>query len=268
MKNFIVLILIFLIVPSDLNAQNFTIFTQNKRYNIKCKNCIRNYYFFGQFYIDQGKKNIINLKSLEQGINKIIPNKQDSDLIVLDIENKIYQDIKKNNKLDQNYRLNINKLVEMIQFTKKLRPNARVVLYGMPFNFNYDFQKHYNDFEKLKPLLQAVDYLTPSLYLMYSNFEKDDDYFKKYINSNLDLTFQFAEKVNKPVLPFVWYKIHTYNKISGGSEINSNLYSNYLKLIKDYKYKNKKVNGIIYWEPANETLNIDEKLDSTLKILK
>lgn len=249
-------------------SQNIRLFIQSERYTNEVSSLGEKYFFFGKYYIDRSNQGIINLSTLEAGINTRIPNKKSSDLIVLDIENKVYQDVKTKSSSDPNYQSNITKLVGMIQRVKKLRPNARVVLYGMPFNFNYDFQKHYNDFEKLKPLLRVVDYLTPALYLMYSNLEKGDDYFKKYINSNLNLTFQFAEKVNKPVLPFVWYKIHTYNKISGGSEISSCLYSNYLKLIKDYKYKNKKVDGIIYWESANQTLNINKKLDTTLKILK
>lgn len=266
MKNFIILLA--LLLASNIEAQDFTIFTQSKRYKIQCKNCVRNYYFFGQFYIDKNKKNIIDLKSLEAGINTIIPDKESSDLIVLDIENKVYQDVKTKGSSDEGYQSNITKLVEMILLAKKLRPNAKVVLYGVPFNFNYNFQKNYNDFDKLKPLLDVVDYLTPSLYLMYSGFEKGDDYFKNYVNSNLELTFQLAAKVNKPVLPFVWYKIHPYNKISGGGVLNNNLYTTYLKLIKDYRYGNKKVSGIIYWEPAKETVNISQKLDSTLKILK
>ncbi|WP_370895432.1 hypothetical protein [Chryseobacterium gossypii] len=242
--------------------------TQNRGGTSQCANCIKNYYFFGQYYIDRNKKNIIDLNSLQKGINSIIPDKQSSDLIVLDIENKIYQDIKKKGVSDKNYKSNIDKLVEMVRFVKKMRPNAKVVLYGIPFNFNYDFQKSYNDYNKLKPLLQVVDYLTPSLYLMYSDLEKSDNYFKNYIFSNLDLTFEMAAKVNKPVLPFIWYKVHPYNKISGGSVINDSLYTTYLKLIKDYRYKNNKVSGVIYWEPSKETININQKLDNTIKILQ
>ncbi|WP_330745528.1 hypothetical protein [Chryseobacterium sp. CP-77] len=267
MKNILMLIVLLCLMPSWFNGQEFYVYTQSKRYNIQCKNCIKNYYFFGQHYIDGNKKNIIDLNALTQGINTIIPNKQSTDLIVLDIENKVYQDVKQKSRFDVNYASNIKKLVDMVNLVKKMRPNAKVVLYGVPFNFNYDFQKKFNDFEKLKPLLKSVDYLAPSLYLMYSNFEKDDGYFKNYITNNLDLNFQMAEKVQKPVLPFIWYKVHPYNKISGGSVVNENLYDTYLKLIKDYSYKGKKVSGIIYWEPSKETININQKLNSTLKIL-
>lgn len=268
MKKSIIISILLVLIQSKFCAQDFNIFIQSKRYEVHCKTCVKNYYFFGQFYIDKNKKNIIDLKGLEEGINRVIPNQKSSDLIVLDIENKIYQDIKTKNKSHINYQSNISELVDMIRFTKKMRPNSKVVLYGLPFNFNYEFQKKYNDFYKLRPLLLAVDYLSPSLYLMYSGMEKRDYYFEDYINSNLDLTFQMAEKVNKPVLPFLWYKVHPYNKLSGGSLIDDNLYKIYLNLIKNYRYKNRKVAGIIYWEPGSVTIDINQKLNHTLKILK
>ncbi|MDM1073320.1 hypothetical protein HX001_12595 [Empedobacter brevis] len=266
MKN---IILLFIIISSvNLYSQEIPVYAQQRRYSeINCKSCIRNYYFFGEYYIDRNKKNIIDLKTLEAGINKIVEDVNSTDLIVLDIENKIYQDIKIKSRKDKDYKKNIEKLVEMVQFVKKIRPKSKVVLYGIPFNFNYSFQKDYNDYEKLKPLLNAVDYLSPSLYLMYSNKERDVSYFKNYIESNLELTFQFASKVNKEVLPFIWYKVHPYNKKYGNMSIEDNSFKNYINTIKNFRYQNKKVKGLIYWESSKDKMNINGKLEKTIKIL-
>lgn len=140
-------------------------------------------------------------------------------------------------------------------------------MYGIPFNFNYSFQKNYNDYEKLKPLLTVVDYLSPSLYLMYSNKERDTSYFKNYIESNLELTFQFASKANKDVLPFVWYKIHPYNKRYGNMNIDDNSFQDYINTIQNFRYQNKRVKGLIYWESSKDKTNISDNLKKTIKIL-
>jgi hypothetical protein len=50
--------------------------------------------------------------------------------------------------------------------------------------------------------------------------------------------------------------------------INSKQYSEYLSLIKEYRYKKKRVEKIIYWEPANETIDINLKLKETFQLLK
>jgi hypothetical protein len=264
-----IIIMMFLIIPINKGvAQNFTVFVQSNRYKIKCENCIKNYFFFGQYYIDKKNNNIIDLKTLESGINTIIPDKNNSDLIVLDIENEIYQNIKTKDISDINYKSNIGKLVEMVKLTKRIRPKAKIVLYGMPYSFNYNFQnKSFNDFNKLKPLLQVVDYLSPALYLMYSDRQKSDNFFKNYIKDNLDMTFDMAAKVNKPVIPFIWYKVHPYNKLFGGNEISDSLYNLYLNELQKYEFKGKKIAGVIYWEPAKETININHKLEKSIKIL-
>ena len=265
MKNLIIILL--LVSNSVVFSQNLIVYTQKKKYKSSIVQSTNNFYFFGEYYIDKNKQGIINKRTLINGIEKVITNKNYSDLIVLDIENKVYKDLKVKSKNDHNYEKNINSLIDMIVAVKEIRPKAKIVLYGLPYSFNFDFQKKYNDFEKLKPLIEVVDYLTPALYIHYSSKQKSSKYFDDYIKNNLDLFFKFAEKSNKQVIPFIWYKIHPYNQNYGGDLIDDLTYNNYLNYIKKYRYNGKKVNGVIYWDAQNITIDINNKLTETLKIL-
>ena len=66
----------------------------------------------------------------------------------------------------------------------------------------------------------------------------------------------------------MWYKIHPSNKKYGGSVVSAKQYYEYLNMLKNYKYKNKRVEKVIYWEPAKTTIDINKKIKETIKLLK
>lgn len=263
-----VVLIIMMLVGLSTTAQSISPIIQVKRYSQEVSYGNDNYYFLGQYYIDPKKKGIIDLKSIEKGILKVVKDKNYSEYIVLDIENKVYHELRTNSKNHVNYKKNIKSLVEVVNLVKKLRPKSKVVIYNIPFKFISSNQKSNNDYEKLYPLLQAVDALTPSLYLNYTDTQKKSAFFSSYIDDNLDLCFEYAERLNKKVYPFIWYKIHPSNRKHGGDVIASKQYANYLNLIKKYRYKSSRVEKVIYWEPAKETVNVNDWLDKTVKVLK
>jgi hypothetical protein len=262
------ILLFSLIIPSNLLfSQNFDVYIQKNRYDVLINsNNLYNYYYFSHYYLETDGKDEINLEKLRSGIESKIP-KSSKDLIVLDLENKNYHNLK-SSVSEREYKISILKMIEMIETAKKLRPQAEVVVYGLPFAFNYQFQEKYNEFKRLKPLLEKVDYVAPAIYLYYSEFEKSPDEIRQYIDKNLKLSFEYALKLNKQVLPFVWYRIHPSNKLFGGKEITARIYEMYLSEIKKYSYKKRKVKGVIYWEPSKESLDINIKLEKSLKLLR
>ena len=94
-------------------------------------------------------------------------------------------------------------MVKAVELVKNLRPKAKVMVYNIPFRFNNKNQKKHSDFDKLYPLLSAVDVFAPSLYIHYTEKQKSDKFLKNYINDNLNLSFEYAEKLNKKVIPFI-----------------------------------------------------------------
>lgn len=253
---------------------NFSCFGQKlkpiirtQKYSQEISSGSDSYVFLGGYFIDPEKKGIINLKSLEKGINEIIADVDYSGYVVLNIENRVYQELRSNSIDHENYSKNISMMVKATELVKQLRPNSKVIIYNIPFRFNSANQRKFNDFEKLYPLLNVVDAFAPSLYIHYTENQKDNKYLKNYISNNLDLNFEYAERLNKKVFPFIWYRIHPSNNDYGGSVIKSKQYFEYLKLIKCYRYKNERVEKVIYWEPAEETLDINRKLKETIDLL-
>lgn len=265
---YILLLSIIVILNSGCSAQVIKPIIQSGRYNYKVTTVSDNYYYFGGYYIDPNKEDIINFVTLKNGINKIIKDIHYNGYIILNIENKIYQELKEEPITHKNYEKNIKSFVDMVELVKELRPNAKVAIYNIPFMFHYEVQRERSDYDKLYPILNVVDFFAPSLYLHYNEKQRKSEFFSAYINSNLNLNFEYAERLNKKVYPFVWYKIHPSNRNYGGDVVSTKQYSEYLNMIKNYRYKNKRVEKVIYWEPAKTTIDIDKKAKETIKLLK
>jgi len=267
MKNTLILFVVALLNLS-CSSQKIIPIVQSNRYSAEVSSQSEHYYFFAQYYIDPEKKDIIDLENLKKGVNRVIKDVNYSGYIILDIENKVYKELKKETINHKNYKENISMFVEMVEMVKVLRPKAKVGVYGFPFNFHSASQKKQNNFEKLKPLLKTVDFFAPQIYLYYTTKERSQDFFDNYITDNLSLHFEYAGKLNKKVYPFVWYKIHPYNKKYGGNIIEPNLYSTYVNNIKNFRYQGKRVEKVIYWEPSKKTIDIDKKIKETINLFK
>lgn len=71
------------------------------------------------------------------------------------------------------------------------------------------------------------------------------EYFKK----NLDVAFDYAIRLNKPVIPFVWYLIHPSNKRYRYEMIPRMEMLTYIDYIHNYKsYNNNSISGMVWWD--------------------
>lgn len=238
-------------ISESISQNQFTIYVQENRYDITLSENYGFYQFMGEYYIDRAKKQNINYENVDQGIKRFYPYKYDKGFLSIDLENKIYHDMRLGKKDDPSTKIAVNQFVHLVEYIKKKRPNVKVGIYGVPFNFNYDSQKSRNNFEKLAPLLKVVDYISPSLYLSYSENERKSNYVIKYIEDNLTLFLDYATIVDKPVYPYVWYRVHPSNKKYGSELISKQWMDLYLKTIRNFEFDGKKVSGIIWWEPSN-----------------
>src|SRR5690606_30575861 len=176
MKKILTLIIVALLSFS-CSAQKIKPIIQTKKYSQEVSSGSDNYFFLGRYFIDPEKKGVIDLKSLEKGINKVIKDTDYSGYVVLNIENKVYQELRSNSMSHANYHKNINMMVKAVELVKKLRPKAKVMVYNIPFRFNTKNQKKHSDFDKLYPLLSAVDVFAPSLYIHYDEKQKKPQFF-------------------------------------------------------------------------------------------
>ncbi len=266
MKNIILFTLVFfkcaLIYAQKSN--DFNVYLQKSRYNnetiIKLNKeiSVYNYYFIGAYYIDRKHEGIINLTTLKDGLDKIVPDKLDSGYLCLDIENDIYKSLKfnKNKKKGEE---SIDKLIEMVQYVKKERPNLQVTIYGIPFTFYWE-KVYYQRFDRL---IKELDFISPHLYIYYPSKQVGEKANIDYLEKNLEVFLDYGKRLNKPVLPFFWYRVHPSNKKFGKEILQEKEIMKYLSFIKYFSYNSLKVSGVLWWEPMNK-----DKIDINSQILK
>ncbi len=250
---------LFFVLFLQAQDEKIQIYIQKDRYFEKMIQELKfeQYHFLSKYYIDRYDQDTIDYQQLQEGLNVIVPDTLSADLLCLDLENQIYQNIKSPKKRIR--KRAVDRFVEMIRFVKRNRPNIKVGIYGVPFRFNYQYQKEYNHYRQLKSLLKEVDYISPSLYFSYSEKEQNDEKLKDYIESNLDLFLKYAKKVDKPLYLYVWYLIHPHNKIYGKQIVSKERMNFFLKNIKNYEYKKKKVQGVIWWESSNSEYRLGKE---------
>ncbi|MDE1208104.1 hypothetical protein [Tenacibaculum larymnensis] len=262
---FIMLLYSICFFSQDMNE--FSLVLQEGRYKEKTINRIANvintkkYYFIGKYYIDRKNEGIINLKDLEVGLNRIVP-KDTEGFLVLDLENKLYHDLKKDTTSTLFKKAEVA-FIDMIKYVKKHRPKIKISVYGIPFTTYWDKVKT----KKYYKIVSNLDFISPHLYIYYPNeqFKKEKNIL--YLKKNLSLFLDYKKKLGVEVYPFIWYKIHPSNKKYKGKILSSNEINDILKVIRNENYEACKVNGVLWWEPMlRKPFDIDGKLISTFII--
>jgi len=261
MKSIIFTILVFF-QCSFLLAQKeekFNLYLQQSRYSKEAIKSleeeqinVKNYLFIGSYYIDRKNEGIINYKTLEEGLDKIIPNKMSEDYLCLDIENAIYKSLKFSKSNSKEFRNNQKKLIELVKFVKNKRPNIKVTLYGIPFTFYWE-DVPYKRFDKL---IKQLDFISPHLYIYYPEKQVGFKANKNYLEKNLKVFLDYGERLDKPVIPFVWYRVHPSNKKFGSNILKESELKNYLIMARTFTHKKNTISGFLWWEPMNK-----EKID-------
>lgn len=248
---------------------NLDVYIQKYRYSLSDEEEkeFNNYIFIGNYYLDRNKENRISLYQLEQGLNRLIPNREDSVFVSIDLENAIYNNLKSPDR--EKRKIASYQFVEMIRFIKEKRPNIKVGIYGLPFSFNYESQKLSNHYRDLKCVLKEVDYISPSLYFSYSEEQQTDAELYQYVQKNLNLFLKYAHKLNKPLYLYTWYLVHPYNKQYGMQIVSKERMKTFLDYVQSIDYKGTKVKGVIWWESSNSSYKLrDEPQKSITEILK
>lgn len=263
-------ILVFLFYFSSSYSQNLEFKLQKNRYNsVNISSMNKGHYdFIGHAYIDPRGQNSIDYDLLKSKVLKQYPVGNETDFLILDIENQVFRDLK-----SKNYRKRqsaSNKLIAMIKLVKKLRPNLKVSLYGVPFRFNYQFQKKQHFDDVILPLMKEMDFLSPDLYFSNSCDEQNTSSYLANLKENLGLFVSYSKKANKPLYPFIWYKVDPYNKRSGNSTICKERMDLLLTTLNSFSNDNNVIKGVLWWENWYKGIEKDRaKLtDNVLKFTK
>ena len=201
-------------------------------------------------------------------LEKHFPDVNSEGIVVLDWESEIYKWIRDYPETDPNFRYAESQWIALINEVRKVRPNLKVGIYGMPYRGFNDWQKDtYNKPGALDNIMSKVDIIMPSLYIGYSDEERSREYNLGYLKDMLDIAMTYGRRHNKPVMPFVWHRVLRSNKIYPRGIIQTNTYATYVKFIKDYSFNGHKVCGVYLWDDGFHAPRL-ENLEGVAKWLK
>jgi hypothetical protein len=269
-KKIVVLSVILLAACLSVFSQKemgFSVFVFKSRYDstgkkyIEDNNIFRKIDYLGGYMIDPGKKGVIDLESVRKYVKKIYPRSDDTGTLCINLENRLYQNLKTSKPESEEYEEAIREFRQMLITIRVLRPKIKMGIYGFPFRVYYPSQNKHNADSKLDPILSLTDYLFPSLYILYPDKQRSSTANNLYFEQTLDAAFEYAARLNKPVVPFVWYLVHPNNKIHGFRLLEKDEMKRYISYISNYKPSGESIKGIVWWETPTPYLNNSIKTD-------
>lgn len=249
----------------ELKTDEFVIYLRSGRYDEQTISKLNeigkfeNYRYLANYYIDRQRKDTINYNYVEEALSRMFTSKLDSGFLSINLENKFYKDLRDYDPQHPLYEHGLRELMDLVEYVKVHQPNVKIGIYGIPYNFYWEGQKKRNADNKLEPLLNLVDYISPSLYIHYPDSQRGKESNLVYIRENLKVALEYGRLLDKPVIPYVWYLIHPSHKKYGRQIISPPEMTNYLRLIKDFEYQGIKTSGIIWWQPSKMSYKLPKE---------
>lgn len=258
------ILVIFLLIVSLAHSQdkstahnrNFEVFVFYDRYGEQAikyfdDNNFKASYLITRSMIDPNKSGQVDFKHLNKRIDKLIPNKKSNEAILIDWEEP-FQVMKEVYEDQEKFKLLSDQYIALVKFLRNLRPNAKVAIYGIPF-VAYKVKwppMQVNEDKRFDPILSEVDFISPGIYPRHRDEDVGLKSNQTYIKSNLEVSFKYAERLNKPVVPFIWPYYHPSNKKYAYKSLTISEVQNYLDSFFDYEYKEggSKISGIIWFD--------------------
>ncbi|HMG82327.1 MAG TPA: hypothetical protein VK559_04785, partial [Ferruginibacter sp.] len=274
MKNKAVIFVISLLLSFKCFSQtsgndSFNIYVFQNRYTnddyFRQHSVFKFYQFLNQGTIDPNKKSEINEKSIQTALARLYPNNDDQGFLSVDLENDTFNNLRLYTPGDPRFNNSIEQFAKLISIIKSFRPNVKVGIYGLPYRIYYPGQNVQNENQKLDRVLSLYDFISPSLYILYPDKEKGSNANVNYLKLNLQTALEYGKRLNKPVIPFVWYVVAPTNKLYGGEIIDKDQMLSYIATIKNFSWQNQKPKGVIWWEASDKGFKNMVKLPKRLK---
>lgn len=190
----------------------------------------------------------INKNVFQENLTKAFPNPNQTGVCYLNVESPYLEMLRDKDYNDPEFKKSLALYLDIIKNCKQLRPNVKFGFYAIPFTTYWQtstgfFKKN----EKIAPLLKEVDFLFPSLYMFYDDGIVGTIKNTEYLESNLKNGIELSLKYKKPLFPFVWHRYHPSNERISLNNMSEEEWEQYLTTIAAYQYKNKKIDGIMWW---------------------
>lgn len=196
---------------------------------------------------------IINAASVERYLINKFPNVNEDGILVLDWEGHVLSDLKLD-KNDPDFKAVEKLWIEVINLVRKIRPRVKIGLYGMPFRGFNDWQLNVGNLDgNLDNIFSNIDFIAPSLYLVYTDEQVGHERNLEYLRDNLDISLKYGKRFNKPVIVFMWHRLHPSNHYASHGIMHKNLFAEHVKLISTYTVDNFKASGIFWWDDGSNS---------------
>lgn len=256
------LIIVFFTFLSHGKSQTKVYIFKN-RYNSEIENTLQrpewkfeNIKILLQYMMDPKNTGKVDYQLLDSYLDKLVPDKNDSGILCIDLENEAYENVTRNvitkgspvsrsvfSKSEQD-------LIQLIRHVKGKRPNLVVGIFGVPFRALDKSRVRPNSERILDPILSEVDVIFPSLYVPYEQKQQA----LTFLKLNLDRSFEYSERLGKPVIPFFWYLLFpTDSKTLRHELIPKQDMLSYITYVKEYtSASGKKISGIVWWDTPTQ----------------
>lgn len=183
---------------------------------------------------------------LVKNINELIPNKEESGIVVLDWEGRAFKAFKDLNAEPKTVEKYVSDFVEILKIAKRMRPNMKWGYFELPFpnsELVTDFKKSREINNRIIPIIKASDYICPSFYMTKN---RDQNYFK----NNVLEALRYGKVYNKDVYATIWHRVHrTVNDLSKTANFRTTI-----EIIAKANYNGKKIDGLFWWNEENYRL--------------
>ncbi len=207
------------------------------------------YYLITPGYFDKNGDNEIEVELLERTLTAWFPDKNDDSYLVIDWEKQYFKDLKDELASSPAFLKAKNGFIELIEHIRIIRPNLKLAIYGVPYRFNYDFQR-VKDNQKFDSLLLHCDFIAPSLYIPFEE-PRNSSRNKSFLANNLKDAIEISLRIDKPVIPFVWYMYSGAFENTQGRFISKDIMLGHLDFIQSYRHRNSGISGVLWWDPSD-----------------
>jgi hypothetical protein len=198
-------------------------------------------------YIDPNRTGKIDSAFLDKSIKEIYPSANATGMGLLDLEDQNFEAIIRGGTKTVSFDQGMAEMIKMIRIAKRLRPRVKWSIYNLPFATYYDKDANWtNQFDRLKPLFDLVDVLTPSLYDFYPDTTTFSDDVTFYAD-NLKTSLQIAKLTGKPLMPYVWHRWHDSNQKNGLLLIDEKEFKQDIRQMLEADFEGTMVSGLIWF---------------------
>lgn len=194
---------------------------------------------------------------IERWCGTFVPDVNSKQLIIIDWEGDAFKLLQSQDSAV--YAPQLREYIKVVNLVRELRPHAKIAVYGLPFKYYYSNHADYNrPAGKFDPLFEEVDMITPSLYLFYPDDWRSGDplWNENFLKTNLNDFIADGIRNNKPVVPFVWWKISTSSTVSEkGYFWHPDRFAYYMNVVLTHQVNGVKTGGLIMWDVQGDFVN-------------